>query len=211
VLANLFKDAGQQLFDDRSNDLEKNDKLLNTMMSFIQNNEAALLAKDLPATFGQQLKDKQARLAATNKAWLAEKEAASAASEAKTIAGNELKARLSAMFAEAQIIFQTEKDIAKKFVWDTHFGKVRGPRNAGVGGKVLNKTTGEAIEGAAVSITSLNLSVVTDADGRYELSPIAAGVYTVDVKAVGFKPLSIDKQTVKENTVSRLKIELELL
>lgn len=207
---NFFKDAGQQLLNDRGeNNLADNDKVLNAMIRFVQNNRAALLVKDLPADFVAQLQNKQTQLATTNKAWLDEKAAGSAASDAKTIAGNELKARLSALFLEAQTIFQEEKEIAKKFVWDTLLIKVRGVRDAGISGKTINKATEKAIGGITITILALNLTVVSDANGRYELSPVPEGVYDIEVKGDGFKSLVIEKRVVKSGVIGRLNIELE--
>jgi Carboxypeptidase regulatory-like domain len=210
VINNYYKDAGQQLFNDLSaNNLDQNDKLLSTMMRFVAANQTDLTAKDLPAAFAQQLKDKQAALKTTNKAWLDTKEAASAASEAKVSKGNDLKNRLADIFLDAQRIFQEEKDIAKKFVWDTILTKVRGVREAGVGGKVTLKGDKKGVAGITVSIVSLNLSVVTDEQGRYEHAPLPEGVYDLDIKGDGFKPLVIEKRVVKSGVIGRLNIELE--
>lgn len=209
-LTNYYKDAGQQLFDDLgTNNLEDNDKLLSTMGRFILTNQADLMAKDLPATFAQQLKDKQTSLKATNKAWLDEKDTATAASTAKTIKGNELKNRLSDIFFDAQTIFTEEKDIAKKFVWDTLLTKVRGVRDAGVGGKTTDKATKKAAANITLSIHALNLSVVSDANGRYEFSPLPEGMHDIEIKGDGFKTLVIEKRVVKSGVIGRLNIELE--
>jgi CarboxypepD_reg-like domain len=210
-LVNYYKDAGQQLYDDRkANDLADNDKVLVAMIRFVQNNQAVLLEKDLPTNFVQQLKDKQTNLAATNKAWLDEKTLGSTASETKTIAGNDLKARLSNMFLDAQIIFQEEKEIAKKFVWDTLLTQVRGERDTGLIGKVMNKVTEKGASNVTISIPSLNLSTVSDATGRYELLSLPAGTHNIEAKGEGFKTQVIEKRFIKPNTMGRLTFEMEL-
>jgi flagellar motor protein MotB len=209
---NLYKDAGQQQLNDRGeNNLADNDKVLGTMGRFVQSNQAALLAKDLPADFVTQVQDKQAQLAKTNKAWLDEKEAGSVASDVKTSAGNALKTRLSDLFLEAQTIFQAEKEIAEKFVWNTHLTKVRGVKDAGIGGKVTHKVTEKGVGNATISIPLLNLSIVSDATGRYELSPLPAGTYTIEVTCDGFKPQVIEGRVVKTGIIGRLAIVLEPL
>ena len=209
---NLYKDAGQQLFDNRSeNDLDDNVKVLSAMARFVQTNQTDLSAKDLPAIFVQQLKDKQTSLATTNAAWLVEKAAASAAGEAKNIAGNELKARLSDMFLDAQTIFQDEKEIAKKFVFDTLLAKVRTGRNASISGKTNNKATEKGVGNITVFISSLNLSVVSGEDGRFDLSPLPAGTFDIEAKGEGFKTVVIEKRVIKAGVVGRLTIELEPL
>lgn len=207
---NLFKDAGQQLLNDRGEyNLADNDKLLGAMIRFVQTNQAALLAKDLPADFVTQLQNRQTLLATTNKAWLDEKEAGTAASDAKTLAGNALKNRLSAMFLEAQTIFQDEKEIAKQFVFEAFLSKVRGVQDAGVGGKIIHKVTEKGVGNVTVAIPALNLSTVSDASGRYELSPLPPGTYTIEVTAAGFKPQVIEGRVVKTGVIGRLAITLE--
>ncbi len=206
----LFKDAGQQLYDKlRTNHWEDYDGLLNTMIRFVQSNQADLLAKDLPASFLTQLQDKRAKLAATYNVWRDEDAAGSAATEAKNIAGNTIKANLSAMFAEAQVIFQEEKEIAKKFVWDIYLAEVQGPRDAGVGGKILLKDTKKGVEKVTVSIPSLNMSIVTDADGRYELSPVPPDTYDIEVTGVGIQKQVIKDRVIKQGVIGRLTIEVE--
>ena len=209
-LANFYKDAGQQLFNDRSaNDLDDNIKALSAMARFVQTNQTDLSAKDLPATFVQQLKDKQTSLTTTNAAWLAEKAVAAAAIEAKNIAGNELKARMSDMFLDAQTMFQDQKEIAKKFVFETLLAKVRAGRNGGIVGKTTNKATEKGVGNITISISSLNLSVVSGDDGRYELPPIPAGIYDIEAKGEGFKTVVIEKRVVKAGVTGRLTIEME--
>ena len=57
---------------------------------------------------------------------------------------------------------------------------------------VTNQTSGDAVEGASVSISDLGLSATTDADGNATLSvnASAAGDYPIDVSADGFTDAS---------------------
>lgn len=212
VRTNYYKDAGQQLFDELgANSADGNDKLLGAMIRFVESHQAELTAKDLPANFVQQLKDKQTSLSNAHKAWLAAKDTATAASDAKITAGNELKNRLSAMFLDAQTIFFEEKEIAKKFVWDMLLTKVRGVKDAGLSGKTINTATEKAVSGIIVAISSLNLSVVSDANGRYEFPVLPEGTFDIEARGEGFKTLVIEKRVVKAGVVGRLNLALEAL
>ncbi|MBL7817988.1 MAG: carboxypeptidase regulatory-like domain-containing protein [Saprospiraceae bacterium] len=207
---NYHKDAGQQLFDELgAYSADGNDKLLGAMIRFVESHQVELTAKDLPANFVQQLKDKQTSLSNAHKAWLAAKDTATAASDAKITAGNELKNRLSAMFLDAQIIFLEEKDTAKKFVWDMLLTKVRGVKDTGLGGKTINGATEKAASGIIVAIPLLNLSVVSDANGRYEFPVLPEGTYDIEAKGDGFKTLVVEKRVVKAGVIGRLNLVLE--
>ena len=76
-------------------------------------------------------------------------------------------------------------------------------------GKVsVGNTTGTAINNAKISIVSLNKSCVTDVEGRFDFSPIAAGVYTILIEAEGFDPFTIEAYEIKTGIIGRLNVVL---
>lgn len=53
-------------------------------------------------------------------------------------------------------------------------------------GKVANKTTGEAIAGATITIQSTSIGTATNANGNYLLNKIKAGSYKVRISSFGY-------------------------
>lgn len=56
-------------------------------------------------------------------------------------------------------------------------------------GKVVDKSTKEAITGATVSVVGTYFGVITDINGNYEIKNIKPGDYTVKVSFLGYKEL----------------------
>lgn len=82
--------------------------------------------------------------------------------------------------------------------------------NGSVKGKIIENTTKEAIPGATVQAFTGKESkgaVATDLDGNYNLS-LAPGVYTFEVKSLGFEKKIIENVKVEDNKVITLDIEM---
>ncbi len=57
-----------------------------------------------------------------------------------------------------------------------------------VTGRIVNGTTQRPIEGALVALTGTALTALTGIDGRFDLPIVPPGVYSLSVRAVGFRP-----------------------
>jgi hypothetical protein len=82
--------------------------------------------------------------------------------------------------------------------------------NGSVKGKITEKTTKEAIPGATVQAfigKESKGAVATDLDGNYNLS-LAPGVYTFEVKSLGFEKKIIENVKVEDNKAVTLDIEM---
>ena len=75
--------------------------------------------------------------------------------------------------------------------------------------KVVIKGTTDVLTNATISILSLNKSVQTDIEGRFELSPIAAGFYNIKIDAPDFEPFIMENFEIKIGTIRRLNIEMQ--
>lgn len=58
--------------------------------------------------------------------------------------------------------------------------------NGSISGMILDET-GQALQGATVSIKGAGKSTGTDANGEYRFSNLAGGNYTVVVSSIGYK------------------------
>jgi len=76
-------------------------------------------------------------------------------------------------------------------------------------GKVIDKKSGEALIGAAVSLIGTYKSAVTDLDGVYTIKNIKAGDYTVRATYIGYTEKQLTGIRVKESEVVKLNVNLE--
>lgn len=82
-------------------------------------------------------------------------------------------------------------------------------QTSGIKGLVLEDKTGQPLPGATVTIKGQNKSRVTGAEGTFNFSKIAPGVYEISVTALGFQEKEITEVIVVENEINDLTISLE--
>ncbi len=80
---------------------------------------------------------------------------------------------------------------------------------ATISGKVTNYANGTPIEGATVLVSAEDLSVLTDARGRFEFTDLAVGRYVIAVRNDGFHPYSFEQTVDDADKGYRLAIELK--
>ncbi|AYL98297.1 TonB-dependent receptor [Mucilaginibacter celer] len=78
-----------------------------------------------------------------------------------------------------------------------------------VAGKITDKKTGEALIGASVGITGTGKGVSTNVDGRFILSGIAPGRYTITISYIGYQTKSVSDVEVKGGAVVQLDAVLD--
>jgi outer membrane receptor protein involved in Fe transport len=77
-----------------------------------------------------------------------------------------------------------------------------------IGGKVIDQKTSETLIGATVSIQGTTKGVSTDVEGKYLLSGLQPGKYTLLIRYIGYQPKSISDVIVKGGDVASLDISL---
>ena len=115
------------------------------------------------------------------------------------------------MCADAQIALDDDKEAAKKFIWDTALSLTRGQKETGLGGRVTIAGAKKTLANVEVAIPALNLTTVTDADGRYVFPQLNEGNVDLTFTLAGYKPLSIEERFVKSGVTGRLNVELEAI
>ncbi len=76
-------------------------------------------------------------------------------------------------------------------------------------GRVVDKISREPVPFAPIGITSLAVGITADADGEFEIKDLPPGVYNLDVKVLGYKPVTIFEIQVSTTRIRQLEIELE--
>ena len=59
-----------------------------------------------------------------------------------------------------------------------------------------------------VKLVDENKSVTTPKDGRFELFPVGAGIYTLTIECAGYETVTVKKFAVKTGVMSRLNVVL---
>jgi len=87
-----------------------------------------------------------------------------------------------------------------------------------IAGKVTDKSTGEAIVGANVTIRDVRLGAITNSNGDYFILKVPPGTYTVVVSMVGYEGMSltnvdviVDRTTTLNVTIAPTDIEGETI
>lgn len=76
-------------------------------------------------------------------------------------------------------------------------------------GIVTDKSTGNPIKNAVVTIVELSKTTKTNFAGAYSFKPVANGTYTVTITATGFNNFQADGVEVKLGAITSLNVELE--
>ena len=181
--------------------------LLSSAIPFIEENRVALTAKDnMPADFLQKFKDLEVSFKTAYSVWLAADKAATEQTDEKITANNGVYASIMTMLTDGQRLFKDDAPNAKSFSFTALLDKTHGVKNAGFAGKIISATNQKNVENAVITIQGLDKTTTAGKDGKYELTPLSAGKYTVIVTADGFITQTFKEQLIKTGVASRLNV-----
>ena len=66
-----------------------------------------------------------------------------------------------------------------------------------------------AIKGARITIKDYEKTAETDKDGKFEITPLSSGKYTVIVEREGYLPQTIKDVVIRTGVTSRLNVLLQ--
>ncbi len=75
-------------------------------------------------------------------------------------------------------------------------------------GQVIDKLTGETIIGGVVRIDGTQLATVTDIEGRFLISNIPVGTYSITVNFIGYRPQQITNVAIRDNSTTQVDFPL---
>lgn len=75
-------------------------------------------------------------------------------------------------------------------------------------GYVLDKTIGEPLIGANVILENTQIGAATDINGKFYISNIPAGYYTLKCSYIGYKSLTITRMGIPEKNIANIKLQL---
>jgi hypothetical protein len=77
-----------------------------------------------------------------------------------------------------------------------------------IAGKIIDKTTGEAVLGANVIVMGTTLGASADVDGNYFILNIPPGEYEVKASSIGYSSITIQKVRVSVDQTTKIDFEL---
>ncbi len=80
--------------------------------------------------------------------------------------------------------------------------------NGKIAGKISDKTYGDAVIGATISVQGLTLGTITDVDGNFQLS-VPTGEYVIEVKYIGYQQKNIEGVVVKAGQTTEVNAVIE--
>ena len=184
--------------------------MLSAAIPFTENRMLELkLKENMPNNFLPDFKAVQADFNEKYKKYLEATQISGDVTFEKMRANNAIYTNAMDMLADAQVFFKNDPSVATKFVWVNIVSQTRGTKSAGLNGKITDLATGLVIANVEVSVVNGNKIVVTDAEGRFDLSPLASGIYSISVAKEGYNTVVVQNQEVKVGVVSRLNVVLE--
>lgn len=85
----------------------------------------------------------------------------------------------------------------------------RAQTKGSISGKIVDGKTGEGLPSVNVSVKGTYYGAVTDLDGKFTITNVSAGTYTVEVSLLGYKNVQYTSFKVKEGESSPLNVKLE--
>ncbi|MCI0698597.1 TonB-dependent receptor [candidate division KSB1 bacterium] len=75
-------------------------------------------------------------------------------------------------------------------------------------GIVLDRATRQPLPGANIRVLGTPLGAATGADGRFVLSPIPSGTYTLEASLIGYQPQRLENKSISASAALELHFEL---
>jgi hypothetical protein len=172
----------------------------------LEENQAALMANDtMPKSFMNDFNAAVAKNKASYNAWLTLSKGMGKA-DAKVEAFNAVNTTLSAAFKVANLFYtDINPTLAHQFTFTAQLSQVQGTKNAGINGKVLNADK-KAVPNLVVTIQGSDKTSGCDDEGRYEITPLSMGKYTVIFTAPGYVTQIFKDEVVKTGVTTRLNV-----
>jgi outer membrane receptor protein involved in Fe transport len=88
-------------------------------------------------------------------------------------------------------------------------GSAGGQTTGKIGGKIVDKATGEPLIGANIMLAGTVNGAAADLQGNYYIINIPPGNYTVQANMIGYRSIRVENVRISVNSTTTLKFELE--
>jgi hypothetical protein len=123
---------------------------------------------------------------------------------------NDIYSNMSAMFADARVIFRQTPEVQKRFSFELVLSNVRSSGWAGIRGSLtLGGMPYKELIDLEMRIPETGEIITPDEEGRYQFDQLKAGFYTIEVKAAGYQNYNLTGIEVKKSTYTQLNLDLK--
>jgi hypothetical protein len=187
--------------------------LMETALAYVQNNAEILQASPLLGpSFAEEFKVLTRDLNERRFDYLEQMKLQGIGGSEKVKASSKLYSDLMLMFADAKIVFRDDPDTLKHFFFDVQLNLVSGQGGAGIKGSINSgKVPINQLRDLKLTLLENDDEAFVDEEGSYRFSQLAAGSYTMEVKATGYKTLVIPDIRVNTGAFHIENIRLELI
>ncbi|MEZ4804707.1 MAG: carboxypeptidase-like regulatory domain-containing protein [Bacteroidia bacterium] len=184
-------------------------KMLQSGQSYIVNNKAALLEnQNMPESFEDEYAAAQADFLSKYDAYLRTTIEGKLSTENHIESLNEMYEDLQKMFAAGREAFADDKTKANLFRITSTLNAINNTGWAGIKGKVKDTQGNLAvIEGLEIEVVETDDLVLQEPDGSFMFNHMAAGTYTLLLRAPGYKE-ELAPVEVKTDTYTNIEIEM---
>lgn len=202
--------AGQNNFDKATNRNWDSTRQLITMAThFIAENIAVLTAdQNMNPAFQAEFITIGEEFGLLHKQFLDSEETATIGAEEKIIMNNKLWNDLKKLFRDGQKIFRNEDAIRKQFTYSDIIYLVSGAGTAGMRGTITDLVSGAPIANALITVVETNDSDSSTAEGKYQISPMAHGLYSIKITSDAYTQKIVPTTEILTGTISTFNFQL---
>ncbi len=109
---------------------------------------------------------------------------------------------------DVQRMYQGNLEKAKQYAFSVFESQTHGVKNAGLSGKVMRDVNKYVLEGVRITVKDFDKVAITDAKGRFEITPLSTGKYTIIVEKEGYITQIFKDFKISTGVTARLNVLL---
>ena len=162
----------------------------------------------MPAQFETDFRTLIAEAKGINNALDDADKAANEKKDEKIDANNDIFISVSGVLTDVQRMYQDTQEKAKQYTFANFENQTHGVKNAGLAGKIMRDVNNFTIKGAKITIKDYEKTAETDKDGKFEITPLSSGKYTVIVECESYTTQTFKDTAIKTGVTTRLNVLL---
>lgn len=184
-------------------------QLMSSVLLFFDNHSPVLLANNnMPAQFETDFRALIAEAKGINNNVNDADTVANEKKDEKIDANNDIFTTVSGALTDMQRMYQDNLEKAKQYTFSVFESQTHGVKNAGISGKIMRDVNKYVLEGVRITIKDFDKVTITDAKGRFEITPLSSGKYTIIVEKEGYVTQIFKDFKITTGVTARLNVLL---